>query len=859
MPDARAQCLRDESDTNRGGTGNTSAGVEPDLADNGSAFGGLEQRPALGREIGMRRGVRWVWLVVLLSVGWCSLIGFADEPIASEEDWTFIEGACLSIGDVTACSATFDTTDRAAVATTRVGVDQDSPIWGTPSRAQKTCEFEKRFTIDAPAQVRLSALLSGTLWLENGIGETGVAVRILVTNAATTERVNELEISSLTIPGRFLRLRTSPGSTSIRDTADRIALLPAGTYVVRASVIAYSEMARGWRNREAVTESTLEVTVDFLSATAVDKSAGEAPDIVVVPLGVSGTSYAHLEPGVPGGTIYVAAITDPKSWNPVTSNENSTSQYTNMMLRGLVDIDPNNAAVVPELAKSWEASDDGLELTFALRRGLRWSDGTPFTADDVVFTYNDLYYNSDIDTNTRDILQLPDGTYPQVERIDDHTVKISLSMPFRPIFSSLGAVILPRHKLARYVHKLNPDVPVDAFNAVWGIDTDPSELVGIGPFVIERYDTDQRVVLRRNAYYYHYDPNGVQLPYVDRYVVQIVQNQDVSLLKFLNHEIHVMAPRAEDVGILMKKADRAGFTVLVDPDVPVFGTSWIGINQDIGLAQETHENLRALFRDIRFREAVAHAIDKDSIIANVYQNLAVPQWSPVSYLSPFYAGRTHYGGPVTEADAVVYEFDLAKATALLDRIGIVDADGDGWRDFADGSPLEIELNTNPNTTRQAICLIVTENLREIGLNVNFQPIDFNTLVTRLTTSMVEMVLLGLDGGSEPNSGANVYRSTGGLHFWHYSAGADDLFDVEMRIDELLAAGVATYNNDEAFEIYKEYQTLYTESDLGLIFTVNPTFGYTYYDEVGNGNVANPIATPSGGNGLTMELVFIKQE
>jgi len=125
--------------------------------------------------------------------------------------------------------------------------------------------------------------------------------------------------------------------------------------------------------------------------------------------------------------------------------------------------------------------------------------------------------------------------------------------------------------------------------------------------------------------------------------------------------------------------------------------------------------------------------------------------------------------------------------------------------------------------------------------------------------MIEMVLLGLGGGAEPNSGANVYRSTGTLHFWHYSGGADDLYDVEARIDELLAAGVATYDNDEAFEIYKEYQTLFTESDLGLIYTVNPTFSYAYYAEVGNGNVANPTATPSGSNGLTMDLVFLRQE
>lgn len=801
----------------------------------------------------MRRGVQWFCFVVVLFVAWSPLL--AEEPIVGEGEWSFVEGACLSIGDVSACSAVVDAAGRSAVATTRVAVDQDSPIWGKDSSAQKTCELEKTFTLKAPVQVRLSALLTGTLQVEKGTGEAGIVARIFVADTATTERVDALEISSLTVPGRFLRSRTSPGTTEIRDTGDRIAALPAGTYSVRALVIAYAEMARGWWNREAEAESRLEIAIDFLPAAAME----EAPDIVVVPLGVEGTSYAHLEPGTPGGTLSVASITDPKSWNSVTSNENSTTQYTNMMLLGLVGTDPNNAANTPELAKSWETSEDGLTLTFHLRRGLRWSDGTPFTADDVVFTFNDLYYNEDVDTNTRDILQLPDGTYPQVEKVDDHTVRVTLSMPFRPIFSALGASILPRHKLAAYVHKLNPDVPADAFNGVWGIDTDPSELVGMGPFIVEEYEADQYVVLERNPYYYHYDPNGVQLPYLDRYIVHIVQNQDVTMLKFLNHEIHAFGPRPEDLGVLVEKADRAGFTVLVDPDVPVFGTSWIGINQDVGLSEGTDENLRALFRDIRFRKAIAHAVDKESIISNVYNDLAVPQWSPVSYLSPFYAGRTHYGGPVTEEDAVVYEFALDKSTALLDQIGIVDADGDGWRDFADGSPLEIEFNTNPNTIREAICLIVTEDLREIGLNVTFQPIDFNTLVTRLTTSMVEMVLLGLGGGTEPNSGANVYRSTGGLHFWHYSGGTDDLYDVEARIDELLAAGVATYDNDEAFEIYKEYQTLFTESDLGLVFTVNPTFAYAYYDEVGNGNVANPIATPSGTNGLTMDLVYIRQE
>jgi len=207
---------------------------------------------------------------------------------------------------------------------------------------------------------------------------------------------------------------------------------------------------------------------------------------------------------------------------------------------------------------------------------------------------------------------------------------------------------------------------------------------------------------------------------------------------------------------------------------------------------------------------------------------------------------------------VIYEYNLDKASSLLDEIGVVDRDDDGWRDHEDGTRVQIEFNTNPNTTREAIALIIAEDLQSIGLDVAFNVLDFNTLVQRLNGSTAQMILLGLGGSSEPNSGANVYSSSGGLHFWRYSAGAEPN-EVEMRVDELLAAGVATYDTDEAFAIYKEYQLLLTESDLGLIYTTNRAFTYAYYNRVRNAQIANPIATPSGGSPRATELVFLKTE
>jgi peptide/nickel transport system substrate-binding protein len=801
------------------------------------------------------------WVPLMTASLICLSLMASAGPVTFETPWQVEEGRCISTGDVPVCETAFTSEEMMAKGSLHLIADQDSPLFGDVSKGEKQLQFQRTFSADTPIKVALFAELTGTLRIEGGTGEVVVRAAAVVLDASTYLPVAGMEINASTSPEQFNQRLSEPGSIELQDAGVQIATLPAGTYIVLGSVEATTEMDKGWRNQKA--EVDVALSIEFLAgsnepeSSEVDPASLDQTDFVVIPLGVVGTTYEHLEPGVRGGTFYASAISEPKGWNSVTSHENSTSQYTSIMMRGLVDIDPNTAALAPELAKSWDLAEDGLEIIFHLRHGLKWSDGEPFTADDVLFTFNDLYYNEDVDTDTRDILRLPDDTFPQFEKIDDYTIRVSLSVPFRPILNALGSSIMPKHVLADSVHKLNPDVPAGQFNSTWTLDIDPSMLVGMGPFIVESYFPTQGVTLRRNPYYYHVDSNGVQLPYLDRYVILTVENQDVSLLKFRNGELDAFSPRALDLSILSAEADVKDYTVLVKPDVPVFGTSWIGINQDYGLAEETNENLRTLFRDLRFRKAIAHAIDKETIIRNVFNDLAVPQWSPVSYLSPFYAGRNEYGGQVTEENAVIYEFDPSKVASLLDEIGIIDLNGDGWRDFEDGSTVKIEFNTNPNTTREGICLIVTDDLREAGLDVTFQPLEFNKLVDRLTGSTIQMVLLGLGGSSEPNGGANVYRSDGGLHFWHYSADAGDIYEIEILIDELMSEGVSTFDNAVAFEAYKKFQLAYTENDLGLIFTVNPSFVYAYYNRIGNANVANPTATPTGGNGLTMDLIFLK--
>ncbi|HDN19651.1 MAG TPA: ABC transporter substrate-binding protein [Candidatus Acetothermia bacterium] len=551
-----------------------------------------------------------------------------------------------------------------------------------------------------------------------------------------------------------------------------------------------------------------------------------AQEYKVVPLGEG--DWANLTVGKYGGYLVVGTWNNPKTFNHHIAQETSSTDVTGQLHAGLTEVNPITDKVEPALAKSWEISEDGLEITFHLRQGLKWSDGEPFTADDVVFTFNGVIFNEDVRTDYRDVLMV-EGQLPTCEKVDDYTVKFTLAAPFRPFLRQIGGAIYPAHKLKDLSRVYNPDADPEALNSVWGVDTPPEEIVGMGPFKLVEFIPDQLVVLERNPYYWKVDPEGNQLPYLDGIKFVIVGGADAEMLKFRNGELDVYAPRPEDLATLIAEAEQKGFEVRIDETKPLFGTTWIAFNQDC-----PNEKLREYFRKVEFRRAMAYLVDKQTIIDNVYLGLGVPQWSPISMLSPFYA-----------PDVVAkYEYDPDAAAQLLDQIGLVDQDGDGWRDYPDGTTFEFELNTNVgNTIREQICQIFADDCAQVGIKVNFNPINFNALVTKLLGSEYEAVLLGLTGSSEPNGGANVYRSCGGLHFWRYSE-CDEPRPFQQRIDELYDLGVKTYDFDEAYQYYAEFQKLFSEN-VDLIYTVNMVYRYALYKNLQNTADFSPLAGALG--------------
>ena len=518
------------------------------------------------------------------------------------------------------------------------------------------------------------------------------------------------------------------------------------------------------------------------------------------------------EIGKEGGTVYFILSGDPKTLNPALAQETTSTAVLDGVFSGLVRLNLKTMEPEPDLAERWEVSKDGRVWTFYLRRGVRWSDGKPFTADDVVFTFNEVYYNDSVPTSVRDILTIK-GKKIKVEKVDDYTVRFILPEPFAPFLNALSVEILPKHKLERYVKE-------GTFNTAWNVNTDPKEIVGTGPWVIKEYVKGQRVVYERNPYYWERDEEGNRLPYIERRVGIIVSDPDTAILKFTNGEADFIGLRPRDIQFIARKKD---------PRIKVF---------DLGATPSTtflvfNQNPRAKipkyklkwFRNRLFRVAISHAIDREGISYLVYNGLAKPLYTPITEANRPYFDEDYFPK---------FEYDLEKAKRILESIGFKDRDGDGILEDPEGNDLKFTLITNAgNKERETIGNIIKEDLKKIGIEVHFQPIDFNSLVSRLTSPPYEWeaVIIGLTGSIDPHFGRNVWHSSGQLHMWN-PVQKEPETEWEREVDRLIDMGAVEMDPKKRVEIYKRAFKIITEQQ-PMIFIATPKSMLAVYDKFGN--------------------------
>jgi len=512
------------------------------------------------------------------------------------------------------------------------------------------------------------------------------------------------------------------------------------------------------------------------------------------------------EIGRVGGELVVASISDPKSFNPITAKETSTTQVTGLIFEGLTRTHGITTEVEPNLAERWERSEDGLTWTFHLRDDVEWSDGRPFTADDVIFTFDSLIFNEAVPTSARDIFTI-EGQRVNVTKVDAHTVRFELPKRFAPFLRALNQEILPKHKLEEAVGK-------GVFASTWGLDSSPADIVGTGPFVLESYQPSQRVVLARNPRYWRRDASGARLPYLQRYIIAIVTSMDVALLKFRQGETDVFNLQGRHYPILKPVEAQENFTIYELG--PARGSSFICFNQNRGHHPETGEPYvdpakLSWFTNRDFRRAVAHALDRQSIIDIAMNGLGSPQYGPMT------VGEGYFYNP----DVPKYEYDPEKARRILRDAGFIDRDGDGVVEDPQGRPVEFVLVTNAgNPLRQKIAEMTRKDLQVIGFKVHYTLLEFNALVSKLDASYDwDAIILGLTGGIEPHFGKNVWDSSGQLHMW-YPKQTTPATEWEARIDDIFNAGVQELDRKKRKALYDEWQRIVAEQ-LPFIYTVVP--------------------------------------
>jgi peptide/nickel transport system substrate-binding protein len=511
-----------------------------------------------------------------------------------------------------------------------------------------------------------------------------------------------------------------------------------------------------------------------------------------------------------GGDFKSASISDPKTFNLWVSAETSSSDVLNPLYEPLNQRNSYTLKFEPRLAALPEISADGLTYTYRLKEGLTWSDGRPLTADDVIFTL-DVVFDPTTQTIMREGMMVDvvgaDGSIKRepfkYRKVDGRTVEFTLPQKYAPAESIFSFPIAPRHKLEG-PHKAGK------FNSTWGVNTPPSELVSSGAWLIKEYAPGQRIVYTRNPRFSLKSKDGKQqpLPYLDQYVYLIVPDLNTTTLKFRSGDTDILGVQQPDYpGI--KKDEEAKGTYEVMNRGPAWGFSYLGFNMNP--ESKVDKNLIYLFRDVRFRRAVSHAVNRDRIANDLFLGLAQPSYGPVTP-----ANKAFYNPDVPK-----YEYDLDKAKALLAEIGLKDANNNGILEYQ-GKDVKFNILTNTeNGLRKQMATIVAEDLKNIGLGAQFTPINFNDLVRRLDSPPYDWqaVILGFTGGPEPNDGSNIWRSSGPSHQW-WPKQKKPGTEWEAEIDKLWVQGAQELDPAKRKQIYDRWQQIVGEQQ-PFTFLVTP--------------------------------------
>ena len=512
---------------------------------------------------------------------------------------------------------------------------------------------------------------------------------------------------------------------------------------------------------------------------------------------IDGTDFLQSQApvGKYGGELFISTIGEgPKTFNPCNSKDATSSSMAGMLYDGLLTTEPRTGEVVPLLAKDFKIN--GNEYLIHMRHGIKWTDGKPITADDVIYTYEEVVFKGLGNPSSMENMKV-EGKLPVIEKVDDYTVKFITPKPFAPFLRQLSYPIVPKHYFKPYSDKGDSE-----FNAFLNPNTPPEKIVSNGAFKLKEYVAAQRVVFVRNPDYYKINTKDERLPYLDKVVYLIVGDTNNEILKFEAGELDLLSIRGENVARYKLKEPLSDYKIYnLGPDT---GTLFLVINLNNRKNSEGKWNVapkkQKWFANRDFRAAIDWAVDRKNMVQNVAQGVARPLFTAES-LNSIYLNKYIKGHPK----------DKNVALKSLEKAGFYNKNGVLYD--SEGNRVEFDLYTNAGVLeREALGVMIKQDLEDLGMKVNFKPIEFNSLVNKLSnTNDWDMAIMGLTGSPlEPHDGKNVWKSSGPLHIFNQrpqNYKIDDRFDWEKELDEIFEQGALKLTYEERKPLYDRYQTI----------------------------------------------------
>ena len=430
----------------------------------------------------------------------------------------------------------------------------------------------------------------------------------------------------------------------------------------------------------------------------------------------------------------------------------------------LVRWSPNWDTIIPNLAEKWEVSDDATTYTFYLRKGVKWSDGEPFTADDLVFWYEDVIKNPDLTKSTPGWLQTG-GELVKFEKLDDFTVKFTFKLPNGLFLQNMASpdsrsvAVAPKHFAEQYhvkyveaskMEKMLSDGGYSAWTDLFIAKVVQADGGGMGPYNVAGRPTlsawmveepfsgnATQVTLVRNPYYWKVDQTGQQYPYIDKLVYGVYQDIPSMLLKALNGEIDF---QMRHFNTLANKA--VLYDNMLTGDYRFFKLTQAGSNSNVVMLNLTHKDaaLREIFQNKDFRIGLSYAINRQEIINTVYVTVGkASQPAPLE-------GTVFYNQQLTNQ---YIEYDVAKANEYLDKV-LPNKNADGMRLRPDGQLLTFVIEiANANTDQVDVGNMIAKYWKAVGIQVEAKSEDRSLMYERKNNNDLDAMIWGGEGGVNP--------------------------------------------------------------------------------------------------------------